>query len=141
MYSPPFSTILPRLIAGNKRAREEETVTPTKSTLRKFLKVPGDDLLAKIARNIATRFSELNSEIITYCTERKLKRCLMVLRKIKEFDIAIGPFNAVRVVVESDGFNKLYVYDRVIEEAVSILSSECVVPCRVSDQKQGFVDH
>ncbi len=69
----------PRLIAGNKRAREEETITPTKSKIRKFLKVPGDDLLAKIARNIATRFSELNSEIITYCTERKLKRCLMVL--------------------------------------------------------------
>ena len=48
----------------------------------------------------------------------KLQRLLVVTRKLQSYHVKLGPYDAVKLVLEDDGKYRLYVYDNVVEEGM-----------------------
>ena len=59
----------------------------------------------------------------------------MVSRKVKEFSDLLGPYEGVRLMVESDESYKLYVYDCINEQGscLGVINSENTVLSKLND--------
>lgn len=63
-------------------------------------------------------YSSLNADVVTADTgKNKIQTFLMVTRKLKSYDEDIGPYDAVRLVVNEDGCFRLLVHDSLLEDS------------------------
>ena len=110
----------PRL--AKKRTRlEAEMESPT---LRKVRACFGEDE-KHLFGSIQECLTSFHNLIVTYEEEKRLKRCLMIARKVKQYDSSFAPFDSVRLVVETDGSFKFHLYGFVVEEGLSLGPITC----------------
>ena len=94
-------------------------LTPVRDTVRKFLLLGKcallEDLKQFVDKPECYRF--LETQVVTAEFKvNELRRYLLVTRHVKYYDDDVGPYDALRLVVDEDGVYKLLVYDKVLEE-------------------------
>ena len=117
----------PRLLAKRCSQRPQHTIDASvRDKLRKFVEQTEEteiELLDGLERYLvsqeATIFSSLSFEPVKADVGNNiLKRFLLITRKLKSFDDQLGPYDAVKLVVNEDGCYKLICHGRCMEENV-----------------------
>ena len=128
VFVPPAVTPRrsPRLAARRSMSESQHEavqrqglLTPVRDSVRKFLLSGKGALLEDLKRFIDNSecYRSLETQVVTAEYDfNELRRYILVTRRVKCYDDDMGPYDAVRLVVEEDGSYKLLVYDKLLEE-------------------------
>ena len=93
--------------------------TPVRDSVRKFLLSGKGTLLDDLKQFIddCECYRSLEAQLVTAESEvNELRKYILITRRVKCYDDDLGPYDAVRLVVEEGGAYKLLVYDKLLEE-------------------------
>ena len=99
----------------------------TRSILKKSLLGHAYELFDRISDLVKAEYSSLSATVVAAEEDDKIRDYLLICRNIKTYIAEVGPHDALRLIIDTDGNYRLLVYNQLLQEgAVTITDFSCL---------------